>query len=234
MTYAYYDGGLVLEIHVRLRGVDSKPRNFRAEFQSLSSKIYDRLTAAGRQLEVKLPLTDLGCDYVEQPVFVKVIEVSEQSEQRREGWVPSIVRLHSFDFCLDGQTEVLDSIPLCIEPIGNVCNRELENSGVQRRVLLGFVNGSSVDEMVKSGPQIMDAVSYEERPSVQRRVNFDFLDEVAVAGTISVDLLPDDVRVAVNPSLEFAIESIGMFFRPTELEPAMSKLRSEHTLTLRC
>src|SRR6266481_6150276 len=85
MTYSYYNGSLVLELHVRLRGINSEPCNFCARLQSLLPEIYDGPSAAGGQVEIKLPLPDLGRDYIEQPMLVKIIEVAEQGEEGRDG-----------------------------------------------------------------------------------------------------------------------------------------------------
>src|SRR6266481_5124063 len=234
MTFSYYNGSLVLELHVRLRGINSEPCNFCARFQSLLPEIYDGPSAAGGQVEIKLPLPDLGRDYIEQPMLVKIIEVAEQGEQGREGWVPSIVRLQSLDFCPSRHTQTLDP-PLAFNEIGGgVRDRKLKSSFVSGRIDPAFMDGRRVDKMVKSATQIVNTIPDNARPTIQVRDGLNILNEETVAGTVSVDLLADDVRVAVNPSLQFAVESIGMFFGASNFDPATSKLRSEHTLILRC
>ena len=232
VTYCYYDGGLMVILHIGLRGVDGEPRKFCATFQPLFSEIYNGSSTARRQAEIKLPLPDLRYDYVEQPVLVKIIEIAEQSQQGREGWVPSVVRLHSLDFCPHAETQRLHSKCLVGEFGGRVGDRKLQNFLVTGGGPFGFTNGSGVDEVIQSGAQIVNTVAEDDRPPIQRRGCFDIFDETAVAGTVSIDLLADDVRVAVNPSFQFAVESIGVLFRSPKFQPTACELRPEHVLFL--
>jgi hypothetical protein len=232
MTYGYYNKSLVPIFHVRLRGADGKPYNFRASFQAVSSVIYNGLSAAGGQLEVELPLPDLGHDYIEQSVFVKIIEIAEQGQQGRKGWVPSIVRLQSLDFCPHRNTQTLDAPFAFDEGRRGVSNGKLERPFVGRRINSVLMDSCGIDKMVKGAPQIVNTISDDAGPTVQIGEGFNVFDNKAVAGTIGIDLSADDVRVAVNPSPYFSVEHICMFFGPSEFEPATSKLRSEHTLVL--
>jgi len=234
MTYGYHNGSLMVIVHLELRGIDGEPRKFCAEFKSLSPIIHNRPPSAGGQIgEAKLPLAHLTCNHIEQSVFVKVIEIAEQSEQGREGWVSSVVRLQSLDSCPHAKTQGFDVPELPSIFLGTVGNRKLQSAFAGGRVLARFADGDSIDEMIQSGPEVVNAISNDACPPIERRVDLDVLDEVAMAGTVSIDLLADDVRVAVNPSLEFSVEGVGVLLRSAEFEPAASKLRSEHTLILR-
>ena len=136
MTYSYYNGGLMVVVHLELMRVDGEPRKFCAEFKSLSPIIHHGLPAAGRQIvEAKLPLAHLTCNHVEQSVLVKIIEITEQSQEGREGWVPSVVRLHSLNFCSHTETQFLDSPRLSGELCGGVRNWKLQRSVVGRGIL---------------------------------------------------------------------------------------------------
>ena len=146
--------------------------------------------------------------------------------------MPSVVWLQPLDFCLHTQVQRLDSPRLVDEFIGAIGNRELQAPFLRGRVLSAFSDGSGVDEMIQGRPKVVNTISNNARPMVKRGLDFDLFDDHAVAGTVSVDLLADDVRIGVNPSLQFSVEGIGMFFRSPELDPATSKLRSEHTLVL--
>lgn len=164
MTYSYYNGSLVLELHVRLRRVDGEPCNFCAHVQPLAHEIYHGLPASGGQVEIKLPFTDLGQNHAEQSVLVKIIEVAEQAQQGREGWVPSVVRLQPLDFCLHSQVQRLDSPRLFDESIGAISNRELQAPFLRGRALSAFSDGSGVDEMVQSRSEVVNAISDNARP----------------------------------------------------------------------
>jgi hypothetical protein len=234
VSYGYYKGCLMLELHVELRRTNGEPCNFCALVQPLSREIHNRLSATGGQFEIELPFANLGQNHAKQSVFIKIVEIAEQGQQGREGWVPSIVWLQSLDFCLHGKAQGLKAPDLLRESIVAVGDGKLQTPVLRGRVLSGLSDSSGVDEMIQGGPKIVNAVADNARPLIQSGLDSDFFKDHAIAGTISIDLLADDVRVAINPSLQFSVESIGMFPRSPELDPATSKLRSEHTLILRC
>jgi hypothetical protein len=213
MTNSYYNGCLVIILQVGLRGVDGKPHHFCATFQSFFPKIYDGLATTGGKTEIELPLADLKNNYVEQSVFVKIVEIAEQGQQGREGWVPSVVRLHSFDSCPHVVAQGLEPPQLLGEVLGTIGDGELQNLFISGRVLSRFVNSESVNEVIQSGPQIVDTIAENQAPSIKSGFRLDVLNNHAVAGAISIDLSADNVRVGVNPSLQFSVESIRMFFR---------------------
>jgi hypothetical protein len=87
MSYGYYDGRFMVIVHVSLGRVDGEPRDFCAVFQALPVEVHDRETTSRGKVEAKFPSSDLGYDYIEQSVLVKIVEVAEQGQQRttREG-----------------------------------------------------------------------------------------------------------------------------------------------------
>jgi hypothetical protein len=234
MTNSYHNGSLVIVLQIGLRRTDGKPHHFCATFQSLFPKVYNGLPAAGRQTEAKLSLANLKDDDVEQSVFVKIIEIAEEGQQGREGWVPSVVRLHSLDSGLHVGAQGLESPQLFREVFGLVGNGELQNLFIGGRVLPGFVNSKSVNEVVQSRSQIVDTIAENQAPSVKGGFGFNILNNQAVAGAVSIELSADDVRVAVNPSFQFSVERVRMFFSTPDFEPAISELRSKHTLFISC
>jgi hypothetical protein len=131
-------------------------------------------------------------DEIQQPVFVKIIELTEKSERRRFSHVRSIVWLRSFDpgLRLDAKVSQLPSGHLLGERVGRVADRELETSSIWRRIKpIIFSNGHRIDSSIERGSEIVDTVACDQGPSLKPRLRPNLQDK-SVAGTISVRLPP--------------------------------------------
>src|SRR4029453_15401284 len=121
-----------LVVHVRRRSVDGDRRDLCAIYNFPKMKIgFDAL--AGFHLIVdplELPLERLGECHVKQSVFVKIVEVSQDGEQRRQFTVRAIVRLQRLDLCPHVSTQPFDAPVLASEIVSAVVVREGGVSGV--------------------------------------------------------------------------------------------------------
>jgi hypothetical protein len=230
MAYGYCDGTLVLVVHVSFRGLQGEERKFCATFYR-GSEMVDRWDAAHQwSLECKLPMGNVLESYIERPVLVRVVEFIENPEKGRFFLVRSIVRLRPLDPCLSFTAESGDSsLPLRLKFHRGVGNRELESVGLRRRLNAALSNGNGIERGIERGPEIMDAITCDQGPSVQRGLIRDF-DDKAIVGTLSVILSGDGIRATPAPLGEFGIESIEVFFGASEFQQATGELRSDHAI----
>jgi hypothetical protein len=167
MANSYNDGTAVLVAHISLRRGQGEECNLCATFYR-SPEMMERWDAAQQwRLEAKLRRADIFLPYVEQPVLVRIIEISEEPEKGRELLVRSIVRLRPLNECLRLAAEKSDSRSLTLKPFGAVSDGELKPSKIRRRGRSAPVDGQSVDEVIKCCPKIMNAIPGDQRPSIK-------------------------------------------------------------------
>ena len=78
---------------------------------------------------------------------------------------------------------------------------------------LRFMHGDCIDEMVKSGAEVVDTVAADQSEVLKGNISGDF-EENAVSGAVSVRLLDGSICVRVIPRKDFTLESIKVFFGP--------------------
>src|SRR5579862_1906125 len=119
-------------------------------------------------------------DDTQQPVFVKIVELTEKSEKRRFTHVGSIVGLRSFypDLRLGAEVIQPPSVQLLGERLGSVANRELETRGIGRRIKpVIFSNGHRIDSSIERGSEIVDTVACNKGPPLEPRPCLNLDDE---------------------------------------------------------
>lgn len=232
MPYGYHKANLVLVFHIRTRRPNGEPCELCATFYSIEREPDGRrdedIQIVWRR-DVKVHLLGIGDHYVEQPVLVRIVEFGEQSQQGRELWVRSIVRLRSLEACLERVADIPESPFLFDKRFFGIGNRELENIVLRRGVASAFSDGHGVNQIVQSSPEVMDAISRDERPSIERRV-FPEIDDKTVAATIGVTLLGDNVRVSIFPCNNFRFDGLEVFFGAAEFQQGTSELRTDHAV----
>ena len=207
--------------HVRRRtGVNGR-RDFCAVFHfGCPKKKLDRFSWANNVIDI-MParVPSLVHSYVEQPVLIPVVEVSEQSEQRRKAFVRAIVRLHDLDFCPHATAERPDRSFFPSEQLRAVTDRKGEEFGLWGRITLGLEDGDGIKEMIQCTPQVVDDITGDERPCDQigRLENFDY---VAVPGEIRACLFNESIRLTINPGADLTLEGIDMCVRAADFCPA--------------
>jgi hypothetical protein len=231
MAYGYSEGHLVLVAHILLRGINGEECKLCASFHR-----HESIENVGGPdqwpFEAKLSPRNLleGC--TEQPVLVRIVEVAEHPEEGRQFGVRSLVRLRSLDVCLSssangGEPVAFDRLR---EHLGTVCDRELKSFEMGRHGFSAVLDGKSINKTVKSRPQIMDAISGDQGPSVQRRGGPQISNDETVAASVSVTLSGDDIRVTVAPYRNIGLESLEVFFGTAYFQPTASELRSDHAI----
>lgn len=232
MSYGYDNGCLVLVAHISIGRLQYKPHDFCATFYRVPPEVdllrdYDRSVVWHR--EAKFSADDIGDNNIEQPVLVRIVEVGEQAKQGREKWVRSIVRLRSLDYCLRSRVKERDPVLLSGVVVRSTYDRELEFLPIRRGIPSSVSDGEPVNDVVKGGPEIMNTVSRNERPSFERGSTNDVNDS-AVAFTLGVTLMGDDIRLSLGPCLDFNLKSLDVFFGAAELQETASEFRTDHAV----
>src|ERR1700676_1844692 len=104
MGHRYLERRLVIIVHIWIRRVNVEVHyNFCATVYAGPQKIRGGKGTKNREtFQAELPADQMLGGYIEQPMLVSVVEVADESEQRRKFSVPSIIRLQSLDFCPRG------------------------------------------------------------------------------------------------------------------------------------
>lgn len=81
-----------------------------------------------------MPLLNIGDNYIEQPVLIKIVEVADEVKQGRQFGVQSVVRLRSLDSCLGLGGKRGDLIAFPLKGVRIVGDWELNVPRLGRRV----------------------------------------------------------------------------------------------------
>lgn len=76
------------------------------------------------------------------------------------------------------------------------------------------MSGDGIDQVVQSGPQIVQAISDHQRPTLKRRRLID-TDNDGVPGTVRICLLEEAVRVSLKPGMNFAVDGLSVLLAPS-------------------
>lgn len=217
VAHAYCKGTIELELKFAFRGTEGEGHKFFATLHRSRAAIERWDDVSQRRDEFDLPIGDGQQGDIEKPMLVRVVEFSKNSQEGRRILVSSIVRLRSLNPDLSFDTEVrqLPSGFFFIKGCFGVANRELEPTSIGRRVDSRIVDRRSVQGAIQGRSKIMDAVSSDQGPLFKRRRRLDINDE-RVAGTFSVTLMRDNVRITPTPFLHFSLERIEVLLRPSK------------------
>jgi len=206
-----------VEVHLRGRTITNHRKDFCIIFD-LSEEWDGNAFGSGRKIssEAHIPLNGTSQSQMEQFVLVGVGEISQDAQERREGWMRTIVRLRQLDSCpnwIANRSKVMPLIDGSIEPILAIGNRELQLPLERRGVGGSFVSSNCKNEMVESIPKVIESICDQERPSLQGG-NLIHSDKDAMSSAIKVFLFEQTIRVSVRPSQEFILEGLSVFLAP--------------------
>ena len=109
--------------------------------------------------EAKLPASNIGDNYIEQPVLVNIVELTEHGKEGRQFGVRSIVRLRSLDSCLRVSAKCGKPPLLSAVEISSVGNRELQSVEARWRISAALLDGNGINKIIESGAKIMNTTS---------------------------------------------------------------------------
>jgi hypothetical protein len=227
----YRCGHAGIELQVRCRTLTGDPCDFSAVYKVHIGAVEADVLGSdpaptGRDLEVGGALQH----NFDQAVLVGIIEVAQDGKERRHEGMLSVVRLNTLDSLPNRQAKVSDVPMLRLKVVRGVIDNESGSPNVGRWVRLEFVNRNSVDQMIERGTQVVDGITENQRPTLERRWLQDREDE-AVTCEVAVDLLRECVRVFLYPSMQLAIEQTCMFMRPLHLsEDAIHAQHARHSI----
>lgn len=209
-----------VHLHVRRRTAKNQPRNLCAVFDFTAAD--EELLKRGSEIpstfatQAKLPLNDIGFDEIKQTVLVRVIEVAQKTQQRREVFVWAIVRLKGLDFCLNACAKGANHSAAVFGELGSdVVDGKLQFVPPVGRVLSRLMDGDGVNQMVESTSKIVDCISDHQRPSVEAG-GFANFENDAVDGAIIVTLVNKAVRFSVKPGLNLFLDGVSMYLTPID------------------
>jgi hypothetical protein len=209
-----YIEDMPIEVHLRGRTIANHRKDFCIVF-NLAYEWDCGALGSGREIprEAYIPLQGSGQSQMEQFVLIGVGEVAQDSQERWKGWMRSVVRLRILDSCPNWvayRSKVVPVIDGFIEPCPTVGNGELQSSLMGRRIRRSFMDSDCVNKVVKSIPEIIEGISNQEGPSLQRGSLVHSNDE-AMPSAIRVLLFDQAIRVSVRPSQEFIFEGLSVF-----------------------
>ena len=170
--YGYHEGCLVLVAHIRLGRCDGEPREFCATFYRGEMKSDFRLHKDELVVwrhKTELPLLGIGENYIEQPVLVGIVEVGQETQERGELAVRSIIRLRSSNSCPCFIAQRCDSPHLFREGVGRIGNRELEPVLHRGRIRSTFTHSDGINQIVESRAEVVNTIPGEQSQSVEGR-----------------------------------------------------------------
>jgi len=152
-------------------------------------------------------------DEVQKPVLIRVVEVIEDSEKRREFWMRSVVRLKALNSGPNGPAQASNFVSRSFELSGCFANRKHDHVFIGGRGDLILMDSDGVNGMVNRAPDIVNAIASHERPFWELSLANDIeLDRELSA--FGIDVLSDVIRPTVEPSPDFFLECISVFLGP--------------------
>jgi hypothetical protein len=214
----HYINNVPIEFHLRGRTITNNRKDFCVVFDLSDERDSVAIGSGGDSpCEAYIPLNGTGQSQVEQFVLVGVGEISQDGQERRKGWMRSIVRLRRLDSCLNW-IAYRPKLPAfdgsIIEGVTTVRDGELQLARISGQVGRSLVNGNCINEMVESVPEIVESVGDDQRPSLYGR-GFINPNDDAVSCAIRILLCEQTVRVSVRPCQDFILEGLSMFLAPS-------------------
>lgn len=202
-----------VELHIWRRNSEGKRCDLCAvfEFPVIGNKLTSVVDIVRWPKEAYIPLCNCGeCNH-EQSVLVNVVEVSQESKQREEYFVRSIVRLHGLNGRSHWLAQGFKSPPVALpELFTRVAYGEHEQLVVGRDFLTRFVNGDCINIMIERTPQVMHNIAGNERPFLERGFFFNSKDNT-IPGKVIIRLVDKTIRVIIHPGFDLILDGVEVF-----------------------
>jgi hypothetical protein len=229
VAHGYCEGRLAIILHISLRRGESEIQKLCATYYRSAEIVKSRL-ADGWSDEAKLPTDNMLHRHGEQSVLVRIVEFPDERKEGRQLMVPSLVRLRSLDSCLRVSAQIREpTFPLADETGLCVADRELQITKVRGRIRSAIPDSNAIDEVIEGGSKIMNTVPRNQTPTFKRGRFID-INANGVAATVQVAFLGENIRLSINPRLQFGLESVEMFLGSTYFEEAASEFRTDHAV----
>lgn len=225
VAYRYAKVNTEVVLHVRCRSVEFNRRDFCAVFHvALMGDECHSLAGSKARDTIEFSFDRLADGQLEQPVFVRIVEVAQDGKERREFRVRSIVRLNILDCCSHTLAERSNAplLPLIREVGGSVTDRKLKDASVQRGITITLNDSNSVEELIQSAPKIVNTISRDQSPTDDRG-RFGDIQGDAKTSSLGITLSEQGVRTTFHPSPDLVLDGISVFTRPFELEVNSTK-----------
>ncbi len=205
---------LSVELHIWRRTLENECRDLCAifEFPDISDKLTSRADTTRWPLEAYIPpCNSRECDF-EQSVLVKVVEVSQDSEQREEFFVRSIVRLHSLNGRSNWLAQGFKSPPFLLPELSTtIAYGEHKFPVVGRDFLSRLINSDCINKIVERAPQIMHDITGDKTPFLQRGFFLNSKDN-RIPGKVSISFVNNSIRAFIHPGFDLILEGVEIFF----------------------
>jgi hypothetical protein len=165
--------------------------------------------------EMKIPAAWSCGGKPEHSMLICIRERPENSKRGRDSGIGPMVRLYGFYgvACCGGELTELDGVPPKFFRI--VCNDESELVFLGGRILPRFVDRDCIDEVIQSGPKIVDAVSENQSPIEQLWGIAEFNDEGEL-GSAFVETLEHPIRFVFCPFKDKLLDLFQVNFCSSE------------------
>jgi len=202
-------------LHIRRRTVANHREDFCAVFDFSGISDFLPVAAFGKFAdEAYVPLCNGAESQSDQVVLVRIVHVAEDSEERRELFVRSILRLYPLNSCPHGGAYIPKSSNVeCLpEVFGRISDRE-SIVGIPGRVGGGFVTSDGVNKVIQGGTKVGKAVRKHQAPPLKRGRLIDAKED-AVSSVVRVSLSRDTIWVSVKVGPDFILDGLSVFLRP--------------------
>jgi hypothetical protein len=216
----YYFQKNAIPVHIRRRSVTNNRKDLCAIFYlpeiedvCKGSPIVGMFT-----LEAKLSLADCSVSQPRQSVFVRVVEFSQHTQERRQHWMRSVVRLEHLESCPHrftdfSQRPLADSFVKILPSIGN---GESKSPMIGRGSGFGFTDRNSSSQIIEGRTEIAESIGHDQSPSLELSWLHDTENET-VTGAVVVHFLDEVVRISLHPGVGFIADGLSVFLAPSEL-----------------
>jgi hypothetical protein len=225
-TNSYANGGIGVHLHIWIRNLAGRDRDFCAVFESSPGDVSEGPCHI-RIAEVCGSVHFLLYD-VKTPVLVSGVEPLQVSKpERLVGEVPSLVRLKPLDQCLLARTEHRNPSGRAA-PEGGLLeiDRKQARTFVLGRKGVGVIEGKLEDKVVETATVVVDKLSNYEWPMAWKGLKTADLE--CVASVASVRLADDCIRVEFVKGLDLLVERFSVV---VEVVPGVVELEWRSSLS---
>ena len=210
----YNDGRLILELQLQARGMDLKRYQLRALFQwaivDRNDAWHDSMCGMGWVGTSECVNACLGGAKVsesEQPMLIKIVQVSQYGQQFRFVSAPAMVRLQAFNLSLHSGTDSTKpaAADTPLEIIRSIADRKHERAFGLRGVDLSGPYCQRINQMVERGSHVVNAISHDQGPSLNWEPPV-VAEMNGIPGAIVIWKFLNSIGFRVNPLPEFIFD----------------------------
>lgn len=215
---AYFDSKLTcrikIEIWIRLRG----------DYQTDYCIVLDRVGAYGNDflnlkwaVELEIGANGSTTGKSQQPMLVGIRKVTQDAQKGRGDGMFTDIRLKANDSLNDAGAEMPKTVLPFSKLVGVICDYKRETFYLGGRIAHRLILGDGINQVVKSTPQIVDAIPQDQSPTQVIGVRPMLHCDDDVAGIVTINLRDKCVTTTIYPRSDFVVDLCEVFFSANHL-----------------